>query len=77
MPQNVHWAAYAGGMKQRVGIAQALEFTNKVDAIAEEEDHHLLIITEYGRATVNWWTHKIKGLHKNELIMAAKTDQLL
>lgn len=58
-------------------FAQALEFTNKVGAIAEEEDHHPLIITEYGRVAVNWWTHKIGGLHKNDFIMAAKTDELL
>ena len=58
-------------------FAQALLFTDKVGALAEEEDHHPLIITEYGRVTVNWWTHKIGGLHKNDFIMAAKTDQLL
>jgi 4a-hydroxytetrahydrobiopterin dehydratase len=57
-------------------FAQALEFTNKVGAIAEEEDHHPMIITEYGRVTVNWWTHVIGGLHKNDFIMAAKTDEL-
>ena len=57
-------------------FAQALEFTNKIGAIAEEEDHHPLIITEYGRVTVDWWTHKIKGLHKNDFIMAAKTNEL-
>jgi 4a-hydroxytetrahydrobiopterin dehydratase len=57
-------------------FAQALEFTNKIGAIAEEEDHHPLIITEYGRVTVDWWTHVIKGLHKNDFIMAAKTDEL-
>ncbi|HJR80440.1 MAG TPA: 4a-hydroxytetrahydrobiopterin dehydratase [Anaerolineales bacterium] len=57
-------------------FAQALEFTNKIGAIAEEEDHHPLIITEYGRVTVNWWTHKIGGLHRNDLIMAAKTDAI-
>jgi 4a-hydroxytetrahydrobiopterin dehydratase len=57
-------------------FVQALEFTNKVGALAEEEDHHPLIITEYGRATVNCWAHKIGGLHKNDFIMAAKTDQL-
>jgi 4a-hydroxytetrahydrobiopterin dehydratase len=57
-------------------FAQALEFTNKVGAIAEEEDHHPLIITEYGRVTLNWWTHKIRGLHKNDFIMAAKTDEI-
>ena len=57
-------------------FAQALEFTIKVGAIAEEENHHPLLITEYGRATVDWWTHKIGGLHKNDFIMAAKTDEL-
>jgi len=58
-------------------FAQALEFTNKVGAIADEEDHHPMIITEYGKVTVDWWTHKIGGLHKNDFIMAAKTDQLI
>ena len=57
-------------------FAQALEFTNKIGAIAEEENHHPLLITEYGRVTVDWWTHVIKGLHKNDFIMAAKTDEL-
>ena len=57
-------------------FVQALEFTNKVGAIAEEEDHHPMIITEYGRVTVQWWTHTIKGLHKNDFIMAAKTDEI-
>lgn len=58
-------------------FAQALEFTNKVGAIAEEEDHHPMITTEYGRVTVTWWTHKIGGLHKNDFVMAAKTDTLV
>ena len=57
-------------------FAQALEFTNKIGAIAEEENHHPLIITEWGKVTLDWWTHKIGGLHKNDFIMAAKTDQL-
>jgi 4a-hydroxytetrahydrobiopterin dehydratase len=57
-------------------FAQALEFTNKIGAVAEEEGHHPLIITEYGRVAVNWWTHVIKGLHKNDFVMAAKTDEL-
>ncbi len=55
----------------------ALEFTQKVGALAEEEDHHPRLITEWGRVTVQWWTHKIKGLHQNDFIMAAKTDLLL
>ena len=55
---------------------EAIAFTNKIGLIAEKEDHHPLIITEYGRVTVDWWTHKIKGLHQNDFIMAAKTDKL-
>ena len=57
-------------------FSEALDFTNRVGAIAEEEDHHPKIVTEWGRVKVQWWTHKIKGLHKNDFIMAAKTDQL-
>jgi 4a-hydroxytetrahydrobiopterin dehydratase len=55
-------------------FVQALEFTNRVGALAEEEGHHPAILTEWGRVTVTWWTHKIKGLHRNDFIMAAKTD---
>ena len=55
---------------------QALEFANKVGEIAEEEDHHPMLIIEWGRLTVQWWTHVVKGLHKNDFIMAAKTDAI-
>lgn len=54
----------------------ALAFTNRVGAIAEEAGHHPLLTTEWGRVTVQWWTHKIAGLHVNDFIMAARTDQL-
>jgi len=57
-------------------FAQALEFTKKVGELAEEEGHHPALLTEWGRTTVTWWTHKIKGLHRNDFIMAAKTDEL-
>lgn len=56
--------------------AQALAFTNKVGQLAEEEGHHPVITTDWGKVTVAWWTHKIKNLHRNDFIMAAKTDQL-
>ncbi len=57
--------------------SQAVEFTNRIAAIAEAEDHHPLIVLEWGKVTVQWWTHVVKGLHKNDFIMAAKTNQLL
>ena len=55
---------------------QALAFTNRVGALAEEEGHHPALLTEWGRVTVGWWTHKIHGLHVNDFIMASKTDTL-
>ncbi|MDH3454873.1 MAG: 4a-hydroxytetrahydrobiopterin dehydratase [Desulfuromonadales bacterium] len=57
-------------------FAQALQFTDKVGAIAEQENHHPAILTEWGKVTVTWWTHKIAGLHVNDFIMAAKTDDI-
>jgi 4a-hydroxytetrahydrobiopterin dehydratase len=57
-------------------FADALKFTNKVGQLAEAEDHHPSLLTEWGKVTVTWWTHKIKGLHSNDFIMAAKTDRL-
>ena len=57
-------------------FAQALDFTNQVGEIAEEEGHHPTILTEWGKVTVKWWTHKIKGLHQNDFIMAAKVNDL-
>jgi 4a-hydroxytetrahydrobiopterin dehydratase len=57
-------------------FAQALAFTNRVGALAEEEQHHPALLTEWGRTTVTWWTHKIRGLHRNDFVMAAKTDRL-
>jgi 4a-hydroxytetrahydrobiopterin dehydratase len=57
-------------------FAQALQFTDEVGAIAEEEGHHPALLTEWGSVTVSWWTHKIRGLHRNDFIMAAKTDEL-
>ena len=57
-------------------FTQALEFTRTVGEAAEGEGHHPALLTEWGRTTVSWWTHKIKGLHRNDFIMAAKTDEL-
>ena len=57
-------------------FVSALEFTNTVAAVAEEFNHHPALLTEWGKVTVTWWTHKIKGLHENDLIMAAKTEKL-
>ncbi len=57
-------------------FADALRFTNRVGELAEEEGHHPALLTEWGKVTVVWWTHKIRGLHRNDFVMAAKTDRL-
>lgn len=56
---------------------QALAFTNRVGEIAEDEFHHPTLVTEWGKVTVTWWTHAINGLHKNDFIMAARTDAVV
>jgi 4a-hydroxytetrahydrobiopterin dehydratase len=57
-------------------FARALAFTNAVGALAEAENHHPALLIEWGRVTVSWWTHAIGGLHRNDVLMAAKTDQI-
>ncbi len=57
-------------------FAQAMEFSNQVGRLAEAEDHHPALLTEWGQVTVSWWTHKINGLHRNDFILAARTDAL-
>lgn len=54
----------------------AIAFTNRIGEAAEEQGHHPALLTEYGKVTVTWWTHAISGLHKNDFIMAAKTDEI-
>ncbi len=54
---------------------QALGFTEAVGELAEEEGHHPRLTTEWGRVRVTWWTHKIRNLHRNDFIMAAKSDE--
>jgi 4a-hydroxytetrahydrobiopterin dehydratase len=82
-PQVTEWEVIeVEGVKrlQRVfkfeNFARALDFTDRVGELAEAEDHHPSLLTEWGKVTVTWWTHKIKGLHRNDFIMAAKTDEL-
>lgn len=56
-------------------FARAMAFSNRVGDLAELENHHPAILTEWGKVTITWWSHKIRGLHRNDLILAARTDQ--
>ena len=58
-------------------FSEAIAFTNSVGELAEAENHHPALLTEWGKVTVTWWTHKIRGLHPNDFIAAAKTSALL
>ena len=55
---------------------EALAFTNKVGAIAEQEGHHPDIFLSYGKVKLCLWTHKIKGLSENDFILAKKCDTI-
>ena len=58
-------------------FAEALVFTNQVGALAEREDHHPAILTEWGKVTLNWWSHSANGVTENDLKMAAKVELLV
>jgi 4a-hydroxytetrahydrobiopterin dehydratase len=82
-PQLPEWRVFDkdGELRLERGFSfkdfnQAVAFTNRVAEIANKEDHHPTILTEWGKVTITWWTHKIRGLSLNDFIMAAKTDQL-
>lgn len=82
-PQIPEWTIYeVGGIPRLERIFRfrdfktALAFTLRVGELAEDEGHHPALVTEWGRVTVMWWTHAIDGLHRNDFVMAAKTDQL-
>lgn len=53
---------------------QALDFTNEIGNIAEQEGHHPDILLSWGKVKMTFWTHKINGLSESDFIMAAKCD---
>ncbi len=83
LPQIPRWSVVEiNGIEQLKRVfkfddfVSAQAFTNKVADLAEKEGHHPAILLEWGRVTVRWWTHKIRGLHRNDVIMAAKCDRM-
>lgn len=57
-------------------FVKALEFTNRVGELAEEQGHHPDIFLTWGRVDVTTWTHAINGLTESDFILAAKIDRL-
>lgn len=83
MPQIPDWDIVAENGENHLqrsyeftDFKSALNFTNLVGEIAENVGHHPVLITEWGKVTIIWWTHAINGLHRNDFIMAAKTDEV-
>ena len=56
---------------------QALDFTNRVGELAEEQKHHPDIHLAWGKVRITIWTHKIDGLTESDFVFAAKADRLL
>jgi 4a-hydroxytetrahydrobiopterin dehydratase len=57
-------------------FAGALEFVNRIGAIAEQQSHHPDIYMTWGKVSVEIWTHKIDGLTESDFILAAKFDEI-
>ena len=58
-------------------FASALDFTNKVGRLAEAQNHHPRIVTEWGRVTLTWWSHEQGGLVAADIEMAKKVNFLV
>ena len=73
---NVEGVAHLERTYKFPDFKTALAFTKSVGDTADGEGHHPALLTEWGKVKVSWWTHAISGLHKNDFIMAAKTDEI-
>jgi 4a-hydroxytetrahydrobiopterin dehydratase len=56
---------------------EALDFTNRVGAVAEEQGHHPDIYLGWGKVRITIWTHKIDGLTESDFVLAAKIQRLM
>lgn len=59
------------------GWDAAVRLTNQIADLAAQTDHHPSILLEWGKVTVQWWTHSIRALHRNDFVMAAKVDEMV
>lgn len=80
---TTHWKMVATNIRhierqfKFSGFDDTVAFFNQVAAIAREENHHPDICVSYNRVSIKLTTHKIKGLHENDFIVAAKINRLL
>ena len=57
-------------------FVSAMDFAQAITVLAEQVDHHPALLIEWGKVSVSWWSHDLGGLHINDFIMAAKTQQI-
>ncbi len=80
LPQWAHWKVINQHHITRTFVfpdfKQALDFVNRVGAVAEEQGHHPDILLTWGKVEITLWTHKVDGLTESDFIMAAKIEQL-
>lgn len=73
------WQEVDGALQRTFELdtfAAALDFVNRVGALAEEEDHHPDIAISYREVTLRWWTHTAGGITDRDRELATKTDEL-
>jgi|SRR6185369_3388193 len=82
-PQVPEWRVTEVGAVKRLqrefkfpDFRSALDFTVRVGELAEREQHHPDVHLAWGKVLVETWTHAIKGLHRNDFILAAKVDEI-
>lgn len=58
------------------GYLQVLVFTNRLSDVSMGQGHYPLVVFKRDKATVTWWTQKMQNMHRNDFIMAAKTENI-
>jgi len=80
LPEFAHWSVIDEHHIVRTykfpDFKSALEFVNRIGAIAEEQGHHPDMMLSWGKVEVTTWTHKVNGLTESDFILAAKIDRL-
>ena len=73
------WTEVDGALQRTFELSSfvaALDFVNRVGALAEAEDHHPDIAISYRTVTIRWWTHTAGGVTDRDRDLAEKTSQL-
>jgi 4a-hydroxytetrahydrobiopterin dehydratase len=73
------WSEVDGALQRTFELPSfpaALDFVNRVGALAEAENHHPDIAISYRTVTLRWWTHTAGGVTDRDRELAELTDRL-